>query len=194
MNSTGQTQFKLSTRPLSIYVVTLWSLTRAIMPQLTAYGIYITAKYAARLESGFFANFLTMWVNFWAVYTKLLIIFSVIQTIVFLCLAVGILLGKNWGRVGFLWTSVAVLIWNMRAIIFSLRVPLALPLDSLIALCLAFWYFRRQDVFAYFQAEDRLPEWPRRKIGKLSLDLAIALGVGVFRIFSEAVGLILVSL
>ena len=190
MNSTSRTSFEPPSRPLSVFIVTLWSLARAILCPVGIYGIYLLAKDVTRLNQGFFHDFLTFWTDYWPIGTKLIIIFAVIRMCIFFLLTFGILFGQNWGRVGFLWMSVAVLVWNARAFIVGrfVELSLAIALDSLIALCLASWYFRRPDILTYYEVEEKLPKRSLLQVGKFPLDLSIALGLGVFRILGEVLG------
>ena len=65
-------------------------------------------------------------------------------------------------------------------------------MDSLIALCIAFWYFNREDVMVFFGVEERYPnwDWVYFRIGKYPVTLIVAICLVIFRLLTEGVSFI----
>jgi hypothetical protein len=180
-------------RPLGVYVMTLWSVARGATALLTLVGIYrIYSQVSLVLDDhdSILNNFIRMWESEFAIGQKVSIIISVVEIYAFLILALGILFGKNWGRLGYIWTSIAVVISNLLPLAFYGRLTLAPLIYSLIPLLFATWYFRRPNVLAFYQAEDNSPKWSKLRWGKVPADLALALVLIVFMAVNETLAFV----
>ena len=179
--------------PLDIVLVTLWSIGRALTAILTLYGTYI-----------FLASALNLWngspVEIWSATPldqQIYIVLFFVKAVVFFTCAVGIFQGKNWGRTGFIVASVAVLVWmiyNTLATLFLWGIfdQPYLVIDSFIAVCLALWYFNRDQTMEYFDASAPFPHWDWIfiKIGHYPVTLLLVFCLAFFRILSEGFGLV----
>ncbi len=176
--------FEMPLRPNSIYLVTLWSLLRAILPPLSIIGQYRIYYELYGVDRS--QNLITTWLNFFSPLDKTITLGLALQGIVFLLSAIGVFLGLGWGRKTFIWASVLLLVGDLIRGILTARFGFAFY--DLISLCLASWYFRQPNVLAYFGVEDDLPHWVRNRVGKLPFDLAIALAAGILVILVEVIG------
>lgn len=191
-----QAEFVMPPRPLGVYVMTLFSVVRAIIELLAAYGLFIIYRVSAPVEGmpitgGLsFTNLRDLWVSGFSPEGQLSVIVSLVQVAAFLVLAVGIFQGLSWGRVGFLWASVAVLLWRIVPLAWGARIALGALIYNVIAVCFSTWYFRRPKALEYFGVKDTLPKWLKIKIGKIPLDLGIALVLSIFMVLIEISGLV----
>jgi hypothetical protein len=177
------------TRLVSIIILALWSLLRAVLALASIYGTFIFIENAfLPVDDSFLGLWSTATLNI-----KLGMFLLVIKSIAFFVFAVGIFRGFDWGRRGFIIVSSLFLVWAILQIgktLFEGFLPSLYPsLDSLIALCIALWYFNKEDILAYFGVEDRYPnwDWVYFKVGKYSVILIIALCLGVYRLLIEGI-------
>ena len=181
----SEDDYAMPARPRGVYLVTLWSFARAVLPVLLIIGHYrFYQAFGVGNRPIIEGAPLVEWFTFPT--TLLFVLPLLAQAVVFLYLAIGILLGHAWARSGFLWASLVAMTWNLRGIVL----PGSWSLYSLAPLPLATWYFRRPDVVEYFGAEDGTPRWLTRKVGSVPIDLAIALAVLGLSLVSEVILLI----
>ena len=179
-------------RPASIFIVSLWSLLRAVLSLGAIYGTFIL------IENTFIPvdnSFLGLW-SVAPLETKLSMISLVIKSIAFFAFTVGIFRGFDWGRRGFIIVSAIFFVWFVievgRTLLGGIIPLLSGTMDSLIALCIAFWYFNREDVMVFFGVEERYPnwDWVYFRIGKYPVTLIVAICLGIFRLLTEGVSFI----
>jgi hypothetical protein len=178
-------------RPLSIYIITLWSLIRGILSAVNLYGEFIFLEAAFGLGYGN-GNFFNIW-SLSPSRTRTFIILSIIQIIVFCVLAIGIFQGFNWARLGFIFTSIAVLIWKTLGILYNGLAlgsfgPLHPFLHNLLAVCIALWYFDQSHVLEYFGVKRRFLDRTYQQVYGYPLIVVITLGLGVLVGLFELLG------
>jgi len=171
--------------PPTIYLICLWVFLRAVMPLLGLIGQYninksfIDQTGSNNLGSSSFFE--------WLFTSNKLGLVTIIISVVFLITGIGIVIGKKWGRSGYLILSLIVLLWNIRAVALG---QYYIPLYSFVALGLAYWYFRQPEILRFFGTKDISPAFLNRKILNAPLDLAISLGIFIVLIILEIISLI----
>lgn len=171
--------------PISIYFVGLWAMLRATTHVLALIGQYnINALYnGTGTNPGSFFS--------WLLGSNKLGVVTILISLAFVIIGIGLVARKKWGRVGFLIISVIVLLWNLRAITSG---RYSTPLYSLVSLGLSYWYFRQPKILQFFGAKDNSPSLLNRKILNAPLDLAISLGLLAALLILEIVGLLQFSM
>ncbi len=171
--------------PTSVYIIGLWAIVRAATPVFALIGQYnINKTFLPQIgeidsnSSSFFS---------WLLASNQLGLVSIAISIAFLTVGIGLMVKQKWGRLGFLITSAVVFLWNIRAISWG---RYSIPLYSLVALGLAYWYFRQPNILRFFEAKDYSPSLLNRKVFNASLDLVISLGILTVLLVLELVGLL----
>ena len=171
--------------PTSVYIIGLWAIARAATPIFALIGQYNINKTVFSItgeptvnSSSFFS---------WLMISNKLGIVSILISLAFLITGIGLIAKKKWGRLGFLMISVIVLLWNFRALTWG---RYSIPFYSLVALGLAYWYFRQPNILRFYGVKDYSPSWLNRKIFGVSLDLAIAFGILAVLLVLELTGLL----
>ena len=182
---TNSKNIAIAPTPSSIYVVCLWALLRAATPILGLIGQYninksfMAASGSIDLGSSSFFE--------WLLTTNKLGFITILISLAFIVIGIGLVARKKWGRVGFLIISVIVLLWNLRAITSGRYSTL---LYSVVALGLSYWYFRQPKILQFFGAKDNSLSLLNRKIFNATLDLVISLGLLAALLILEIVGLL----
>jgi hypothetical protein len=197
-------------RPASIIIVSFWSLLRIATTVLGLFGALIFGTLALSrnasipLDNAFFGLWFAVSPSL-----KLDIVLWIVRIIIFLVLAIGIFLGFDWGRKGFIFASVLALAWalfqfgntlwslyqfgnTLNTVFWAMFDYLFMPVDSLIALCLALWYFNKENILVFFEAENRFPNWNwvYSKIDEYPVMLIVSVCLGVFRLLTEGIRLL----
>ena len=171
--------------PRTIYLICVWVLFHAIIPLSKLIGQYninnaflVQSDASSSGSRSFFE---------WLFTSNDLGIATVLISLAFIISGIGIVTGKNWGRLGFLIISVTVLILSL---ITVTQGRYSIPLYSLVALGFAYWYFRQPEILHFFGAKDNSPSFLNRKILNAPLDLGISLGIFIILIILEIIGLL----
>ena len=168
-------------RPLKVRLISSWSFLRGILALATIFGAIrlgqaqITGSTFIQYDFPF--NSLPLW-------TRIFVIGSLLQAIVFLACALGIWVDRRWSAYTFLFASSFTFFWDLSGVVFLNR-SFVLPLYSFVAVCITWWFYRQPDIKAYFSWAGQLPGLPSVRIGKMPAELAMACLAGVLIITVE---------
>jgi hypothetical protein len=172
-------------RPLSIWLISLWSLTRAVSPILAIIGsMRIQELYLGPSTSPTINPYLPEWIRdlllFWIngpFRVKVSMVVGLISVIGFLYAAIGIFLGHSWSRTLFFFLSGLLVIWNARLLgqkWFFIPPTFNPFLGSSAAIFFASWFFRQKEVDEFFGGDGTTPHILTRRVFNIPLDLGLA--------------------
>jgi hypothetical protein len=167
-------------RPWSIWLISLWSLARAISPILAIIGsVRLWQSYISPSSVPSANPYLPDWIVdvlfYWTEGTammRLSLIVGVITAIAFFYVAIGLFLGLSSARTSFLVVSGALIVWSLRLV---LQPRLGPSIASSAAFLLAFWYFRQPAIDDYFGGDWSTPHFLDRRLLGMPLDFALSL-------------------
>jgi hypothetical protein len=174
-----------------IYVASLWSLTRGILPILALMGQYnIDRTFTAQITgTPLTPEFNTDLFISWLLSSNIATYIALILSLAFLVVSIGIVFGENWSRLLFLILSAVMVFWNLRAISWG---NYSLPFYSLVALGFANWYFRQPKILSFFNAIDISPSIFRTRLRGVALDLLISTILFLILVVYEAIGVAII--
>jgi len=168
-------------RPLSIWLSSIWSLSRAAAPILTMigllriyelYGITLGTTSSSSGIYGVIDKVLVLWTNSPTISARLSLIIGFISIVGFLYAALGIFLGHSWARSTFFILSISLVLWNARLVPNLNFSPF---LRSSIALSFSIWYFRKPLIQQFFGDEWNPPDIFTKIIFGIPLDLGLTI-------------------
>jgi hypothetical protein len=154
----------------------VWAAARAGMPLASFWGqVSLIRSYAADAN----IRIVDLWASLPGAQKFFLAVLA-FQAAVFAAAALGLLLSRRWGWLGMLWSSAAVLVWNLRAWIPGGMGSLSwrLPVYSLVALMLTYWLLNRAGVREHYRVQGSPPTWINARVG--SVPIFVAVGIALF--------------
>jgi hypothetical protein len=179
-------------RPWSIWLISLWSLARAVSPVLTTIGsVRLWQSYVGSTSVPSTDSYLPGWIldvlQYWTEGTAILrlsLIVGAITAVAFFYTAIGLFLGLSSARSSFLIISGTLVVWNLRLVLQPRLGPFV---ASSAAFLFASWYFRQPVVDDYFGGDGYSPQFLHRRVLGVPIDLALSLFLvvlwGLFEVF-----------
>ena len=191
-------------RPLTIWLVSLWSLARAVSPILAIIGsIRIQETYLGPSTSPTINPYLPEWIRgimlLWIngpLMVKVSMIVGLISLIGFLYAAIGIFLGHSWSRSLFFILSGLIVLWSTRLLFrkWYFIPPTFNPfLGSCAALLFASWVFRQKVIDEFFGGDGISSHILTRRVFNVPLDLGLAILLAFLFVVFQVVSSIQIS-
>jgi hypothetical protein len=186
-------------RPVIIYLLTIWSILGSIYFLFYALSNVILAigepdvvfrkqihyPGGARITIN---NLIIVWNSVFPIFVKLEEYMSIIFGVLFILLAIGLFIGKDWGRKGFIVVSSIIVFWNVAFSIYHLKFFYLIYSTSF--LLIAIWILRRKRILEYFHVTDDTPKLLQRNIGKIPVDLGLGITILFIQLIFESLTLI----